>query len=243
MDTATLDRGPQAARVHGWATAWQDEPDTCAERADRTVEYLPFRVRRVVTRSDLAQAVAVRSLAYGRHLPPALTKALRTPEKADTQPDTVILLAESKLDGSALGTMRIQTNAVSPLGMEQSIRLPDWMAGHHLAETTRLAVAGDRSGHLVRLALVKAGYQFCVMQGIRYMVITARAPVDRQYERLLFQDVFPGMGYMPLEHVFNLPHRVMCFDVEQGEALWTRHNHPLLHFFTRTQHPDICLNG
>lgn len=240
MDTAVLGSGAQAAPARGWATVWQDEP-VAHTGGTAAVEYLPFRVRRVATRHDLAKAVAVRSSAYGRHLPPALTKALNAPEKADTQPGTVILLAESKVDGSPLGTMRIQTNAAGPLGLEQSVRLPDWMAGQSLAETTRLAVAGDRSGHLVRLALVKAGYLFCVMQGIRYMLITARAPVDRQYERLLFQDVFPGMGYMPLEHVFNLPHRVMCFDVAQGEALWKSRNHPLLDFFTGTQHPDIRL--
>lgn len=207
------------------------------------VQYLPFRVRQVETPEDMAKAVQVRHSAYAKHLAPSVVGALHKPEAADTQPGTVVLLAESKVDGSALGTMRIQTNARGPLSLEQSVHLPDWMAGKHLAETTRLAVAGDHTGHLVRISLVKAGYLYCVQNGIRFMVITARSPVDRQYERLLFQDVFPGMGYIPLEHVFNLPHRVMCFDVDQGEALWRSKEHPLLEFFKGVKHPDICYDA
>ena len=46
-------------------------------------------------------------------------------ESCDRDPGTAILLAESKLDGAPLGTMRIQTNEYAPLAVEQSVRLPD----------------------------------------------------------------------------------------------------------------------
>ncbi|NIC39535.1 hypothetical protein HA630_00455, partial [Aquabacterium sp. A08] len=68
-------------------------------------------------------------------------------------------------------------------------------------------------------------------------------PIDRQYDRLLFQDVYPGMGYVPLAHVFNLPHRVMQLNVSGAQALWAEQGHPLLDFMCHTEHRDIDLQA
>lgn len=211
---------------------------TAAEAA-AAMEYLPFTVRIVSTAVDLQKAIQVRHDAYARHIDPKFADALRNPEPMDTAPGVVVLLAESKLDGSPLGSMRIQTNQGQALCVEQSIDLPTWMQGKKLAEATRLGVALGAEGRLVKTVLVKAGYLFCVRNGIDYMVVTARAPLDRQYERLLFKDIYPGMGFVPLSHVFNLPHRIMCFDVFGGEKLWNDERHPLLGFMRYTEHPDV----
>lgn len=205
-------------------------------------EYLPFTVRVVDNDDDLRKAVAIRHAAYARHIDGKLADALREPENNDKVPGVAILLAESKLDGSPLGTMRIQTNQFRPLALQQSVQLPEWMQGHGLAEATRLGITQDKVGRMVKTVLFKAYYQYCLNHDIRFMVITARSPIDRQYDRLLFQDVYPGMGYIPLEHVFNLPHRVMYFDVKQARELWTQTNHPLLGFMCDTQHPDLHVN-
>jgi hypothetical protein len=207
--------------------------------AQTAMEYLPFTVRVATSAEDLRKAVQVRHEAYARHIDPKFADALRNPEPLDTAPGVVVLLAESKLDGSPLGSMRIQTNQNQALCVEQSIDLPDWMRGKKLAEATRLGVALGAEGRLVKTVLVKAGYLFCVQNGIDYMVVTARAPLDRQYERLLFKDIYPGMGFVPLSHVFNLPHRIMCFDVFGGESLWSAERHPLLGFMRYTEHPDV----
>lgn len=203
------------------------------------LEYLPFTVRVARTDEELQKAVQVRHDAYARHIDPKFTDALRNPEPMDTAPGVVVLLAESKLDGSPLGSMRIQTNLNQSLCVEQAIDLPTWMQGKKLAEATRLGVTVGAEGRLVKTVLVKAGYLFCVRNGIDYMIVTARAPLDRQYERLLFKDVYPGMGFVPLSHVFNLPHRIMCFDVFGGERLWSQEHHPLLNFMQYTEHPDV----
>lgn len=206
-------------------------------------EYLPFTVRVVNDEESLQKAIDIRHAAYARHIDPALAEALRKPEAQDRAPGTFVLLAESKLDGSPLGTMRIQTNQFNPLSVEKSVQLPEWMQGRALAETTRLGVTNDKVGNMVKTVLVKAGYLFCVKNNIPYMVITARFPIDRQYDRLLFKDVFPEGGFIPLEHVFNLPHRVMHFDVFGGEGLWSERRHPLLTFMRYTHHPDILLGA
>jgi hypothetical protein len=205
------------------------------------VERLPFTVRVVRTEAELHKAVKIRHDAYARHVP-AFAETLRQPEAYDTMDGVVVLLAESKLDGSALGTMRIQSNAFRPLTLEQSVTLPDWLKGRTLAEATRLGVTDQMQGRAVKTVLFKAFFLYCQQQRIDWMVITARTPIDRQYERLLFQDVDPSRGYVPLQHVGNLPHRIMSFEVATAEARWAARRHPLFDFIFRTQHIDIDLS-
>ena len=110
-------------------------------------ERLAFSVRVVRNDKDLSKAVGIRHAAYARHMPEFAEK-LRHAESLDAEPGVAVLLAESKLDGSALGTLRIQTNAHMPLAVEQSVALPRWMRDRPLAEVTRLGVTGGSIGRL-----------------------------------------------------------------------------------------------
>jgi len=202
------------------------------------VERLPFTIRVVRHEQQLRKAVDIRQRAYGRHVP-ALGEMLREPEANDRNPGCVVLLAESRLDGEPLGTMRIQTNRHRPLALESSVELPDWLSDRSLAEATRLGVTEGRIGRMVKTMLFKAFYQYCLTADIEWMVIGARSPLDRMYQALLFQDVFPGQGYIPLMHAGNLPHRVLAFELETAEARWRAAKHPLLDLFVNTSHPDI----
>ncbi len=205
-------------------------------------ELLPFTVRLVRNEEDLNKAVEIRHAAYARHLP-TFAETLRKAETDDAEKGVVVLLAESKLDGSPLGTMRIQTNQYKPLSLEQSIELPEWLRSRSLAEATRLGVTNEKGGRLVTTVLFKAYYQYCLQIGVEWMVVTARAPVDRTYDRLLFNDVFPGADYIPIHHVGNLPHRVMSFNVDTARDRWTQVKHPLLGFMCNIFHPDIDLGN
>lgn len=207
-----------------------------------TEERLPFSVRIVRDEEDLDKAVSIRHAAYERHIP-AVAALLEKPEATDFEPGSVVLLAESKLDGSPLGTMRIQTNRYRPLALQQSVELPNWLHGTSQAEATRLGVIGNRMGRLVKTALFKAYYQYCVLEEIEWMVIAARSPLDRQYEALLFQDVLPGGEFIPMRHAGNIPHRVLAFNVELAERNWSAAGHPLYGFVFDTSHPDIDLSG
>ena len=207
----------------------------------RAEESLPFTLKIVRTQAELNQAVLIRQAAYDRHLP-EFAKSLVKPEAADFEKGTVVLLAESKEDGSAVGTMRIQTNAYKPLCLEQSIDLPQWLKESPMAEATRLGVTNQVGGRLVTTALFKAFYMYCQQIGVEWMVIAGRAPVDRMYQRMLFDDVFPGQGMIPLAHASNLPHRVMQFNVKTAFERWSAVDHPLLKFAALTHHPDITLD-
>ncbi|MBV0881640.1 hypothetical protein KTQ42_20370 [Noviherbaspirillum sp. L7-7A] len=205
-------------------------------------EALPFTIRVVSNASDLEKAVRIRHAAYMRHVP-AFAQALKMPERSDSELGVVVLLAESKFDGSPIGTMRIQTNEFNPLTLEQSVNLPHALTSQRLAEATRLGVTQERVGRMVTTALFKAFFLYCQKQRVDWMVITARSPVDRHYDRLMFKDVDPEMGYIPFKHVGNLPHRVMSFEVGAAHDLWLSAKHPLFNFVFRTYHADIDVSA
>lgn len=207
-------------------------------RMAANVERLPFTVRAVSGEEQLRKAVAIRHRAYGRHVP-SLAELLRMPEPNDSEPGCVVLLAESKLDGEPLGTLRIQTNRFRPLAIEGSVGLPRGLIGRSLAEATRLGVTQDRTGRTVKTMLFKAFYQYCLESNVEWMVIGARAPLDRMYQALLFSDLFPGEEPVALKHAGNLPHRILGFDVETAEERWRAVQHPMYDLFVNTRHPDI----
>lgn len=209
-----------------------------AHEQAKAIERLPFTIRRVQSDEDMRKAVQIRHAAYLRHIP-EFAQTLLEPEHSDYEDDCVVLLAESKLDGSALGSTRIQTNLHRALSVEDSVILPPWLQGHRLAEVTRLGIGEGRIGRLVKVALIKACFEYCETNGIEWAVVTGRAPIDRQYEQLLFADVFEDQMPVPLSHVGNIPHRVMAFEIATGEQRWTAAGHPLLDFFRHTRHPDI----
>ncbi len=203
-----------------------------------STERLAFEVREVRTQDELFKAVAVRHEAYARHLP-ELGRRLTAPEPADTQPGHTVLLAENRLDGTPLGTMRLQTNEFGPLTLEQSVELPVWLKGRRLAEATRFAIANHVRGRYVSYVMFKAFWQFCLEREIEWMVVCARPPLDRIYLSLLFEDVVSNGAFVPLKHAANVPHRVLAFNVSTSEARWRTERHPYYPFMALTIHPDI----
>lgn len=208
------------------------------EQTPTTQERLPFTVRVVSNDEDLSKAVSIRAAAYGRHMP-EFGEKLRTPETIDAEPGVAVLLAESKLDGTPMGTLRIQSNAYMPLKVEQSVTLPHWLRDRPLAEVSRLGIVGGTIGRLVKIVLIKAAFQYCEQDGIDWAIVAARAPLDRQYDQLMFEDLFPEQGFIPMRHGNNIPHRVLGFEIETGAQRWTEAQHPLLKFFVHTEHEDI----
>lgn len=218
--------------------AFQPTIPTSAYLHDVQEERLPFTVRLVSNEQDLRKAVEIRHAAYARHMP-TVAETLKEPEALDRDQASAVLLAESKLDGSPIGTIRLQTNRYQPIALEQAVRLPHWLQGKTMAHVSRLGVAQGMAGRLVKTVLIKASFQYCEANDIDWAVVAARTPLDRQYAALMFEDIFPEAGFVPLPHMNNVPHRLMCFEIASGKARWTEAQHPLLAFFCNTYHPDI----
>ena len=201
---------------------------------------LSFHVRIARTPHELQAACRVRALSYGHHLP-HLHAALLEPDLLDSDANTVVVLAVDKRSGEAVGTARFQTNAGGPLLIEHSMSLPDELRSDTRAEITRLsAVAG--ADPLVKLALMKSSYLFCMATQVRWMVICARSEaLMRQYRRLGFQELFDDGRMLPMLHVGRLDHHVLSFNVTGAESRWRETKHPLYDFMIETAHPDIQL--
>lgn len=202
----------------------------------KTVEPLPFVVQQVQSEEDLAKVLHTRVSAYGRHLP-ELSAKLRDVDAIDQAPSTIIMLAKSKLDGSPLGTMRIEFNDRGPLAIEGSIELRSQLQGKLLAEATRLCVVGDRIGSLAKTVMFKAYFLICEQLGVDYMVVGGRNPVHREYERLLFQP--ESEDFIPMKHGANIPHKVYSLEIASTRQRWRAANHKLCTFMFDTHHPDI----
>jgi hypothetical protein len=203
---------------------------------------LPFTVRLVATEEELHKAVRIRHATYARQIP-ALAAKLRYPESADTAPGVVNLLAQSKAGGAPVGAMRIQTNQFGPLLLEQSVALPMRLKETRLIEASRFGVTHEAGADLVEMALFKACFLYCKQIGAQWMLIAGRAPIDAQYESLMFEDIFPGLGFIPLLHADNLPHRIMSLSVTAAQERWAAAKHPHFDFHFSTRHPDIDLSG
>jgi hypothetical protein len=213
-----------------------DTPST-----SRSEARLPFTVRVVDNDEALASALRMRQAAYQRHVP-EFARTMDQEEPYDRDPGGLVLLAESRLDRSPVGTMRIQSNCFRPLALEQSLELPDWLSGR-LVGATRLGVEAGEPGRMVKLGLFKALYLYCVREQIDWMAIAARTPLDRQYAALLFRDVYGDKEFIPLAHATNIPHRIMAFEVATTERRWGEARHPLYEFMLVTHHPDIDLSA
>ncbi len=201
---------------------------------------LSFRLRIARNRGDLLAACAVRAQSYGHHLP-HLRAAFELPDSLDQDPDTAVFVCVDKASEQPVGTARVQTNAKGPLLIESSIALPEAMHSDTRAEITRLAVAPG-ADPLIKLALVKASYLYCVANQVRWTIIGARSEaLCRQYRRLGFRNLVEGGEPVPLKHAGQLPHHVLAFNVTSAERTWHTAHHPLYQFMADTMHRDIDL--
>lgn len=206
------------------------------EAAQMREELLPFTVKVVKTSEELAKAVKLRHDAYAKHLPEFAEKLSR-PEEADDV--DIVLLAESKFDGSALGTMRMKTNDIDPLPVESVFSMPQNMIGKRLTEATRLAIRGTGANRLVRDALFKACFLVCEQTETDHMVIAGRTPVDKIYDWMDFVDVEEENKFYEIPYAANLPHRIMTTDFVTFQERWDEKKHPMYDFIWKTKHKDI----
>jgi hypothetical protein len=215
--------------------------DYADKSGTKAIQSLPFVVE-IATPRDLREVAILRASSYGKHMP-ALGAKLAEPEPADYEAGCEVFIARSKLDHTLLGTLRTHANTTEPLPLQASMRLPTALLATRMVETTRLCVKGSPGASVVRSALFKALFMYCLGQKVDWMMAAGRRPVDRIYDSLLFTDVETPGAFYPMAHANGVPHRVMCFSPSAAENLWKTNEHPLYTFVFETTHPDIRLAG
>jgi hypothetical protein len=204
------------------------------------VATLSFSLGPATTWKDLTDAALVRALGYGRHAP-SMRSTLEEPDEVDLLASTAVFICRDKGSGQPVGTARIQVSTQGPVLIGSCVTMPDEIARDSFGEITRLASVPG-SDPLVKLALMKAGYLYCVASQVRWLVIGARnEALIRQYMRLGFQDLHPSPEPVRLGYAGGIPHRILKFDLVAAERTWHASRHPLYQFMVETVHPDIQL--
>lgn len=203
---------------------------------------LPFTVRLANTQDDLERVCLQRAQAYGRHQPDLVTRlTLSRPEAEDRRPDILILMAESKETGEVVGALRLQTNLNQPLRFETELQLPVQFHGKHLLEAGRMTVRNGPEGRMVLPALVKTAFEISYHAGIDHSLLIGRAPIDRMYHAMQFQDVFDGERVVTSAQP-GVPVTLFFMDITQADARWIAAACPLYAFMAQTLHPDIDID-
>jgi hypothetical protein len=199
---------------------------------------LDFTVRIVRNLDTLDKAVEVRKSAYVRHHP-TYAEAIAREDKRDKQSGATIFIAESKINGAALGTLRVETNLQRPLQLEGDVALPLSLQGAHLAHVTRFAIEAGRLGTMVRYALLKALYLFCVAKEVRYALIATKPPQDRLYYRIGFRNLFEDDEMQNLSEYPNFPLKIVFIQMRTVESLLAEQSPTLHQFMFERVHSDI----
>lgn len=203
-----------------------------------TENLLPFWIAKAGSNHELELAAKIRKTAYAKHLP-QFGEQLGNPDEDDHHPDSAVLLAYSKLDGSCIGTVRVQIAIDRPLRLEESFVLPKALRQGLVAEISRLAIPARSNGLALRLMLIKAAYWYARSMQVERCFLCVRYPVDRQYRRFELNDVMHGQDFVPMKHIGMIPHRVLWFDVFRIETQWLLSSNPLHSVYFANSHPDL----
>lgn len=203
-----------------------------------TPHHLPVTIRVARSDADLRKVLAVRAAAAGGA---GAQAAAATPETRDQRSNATLLLAESRIDGQAVGSLRILASERGRLAIEDRIDLPAALKAGSVAEASRLAVRPGRDATLVRLMLCKAFHRYCLAAQVDTMLIAVRETAARQYEWLGFRDPQSGpLRFAPDGHG-AATHRLMALGVFEAHEQSLQAGHPLHDFFFVERHPEIDL--
>jgi hypothetical protein len=201
---------------------------------------LPFRVSVATSEKDLQDLVRLRSQTYSRHNAPAASR-VKSIEEQDQGADAVLLLARSKLDGMAVGSVRVQTRLRRPLMVESAMRLPYEVASANPIELMRGSIRNGPPGRMVSSSLAKATFLLCHQFDFSHVIVTCREPVNLMYRAYQFDELLSG-EMIDLPYSPGAKHKVLCLPMKEATARWRSRNRPLLDFMMNTHHPDIELD-
>jgi hypothetical protein len=135
--------------------------------------------------------------------------------------------------------MRIETNSKGPLPIETVLPESSIYTGRTIAYVTRLGVYRGPNAQLVKLGLFKALHRYCLACQIDWIVVGARAPMDRQYLKLGFTDVHRKGQLALISSSGTVPARILALETIDVERLWRETGHPFHRFLFIDFTPDI----
>jgi hypothetical protein len=201
------------------------------------IQQLPFSV--VISRDGgtTARLLATRIRAFDRHDHPVKqSHHFQLQLKSDSG---VLITAESKLSGECLGSVRVETNLISPFYFENEISTTDLQENIPSICASRLSVTNATGAALVRLALSKALYLYCHAMQARYVYAFVDSARFRLYRNLGFESVFEGNPDLHLNCHNGVSAKLVRSDVNRLEKNLALSSDSLREFFYDVHHSDI----
>lgn len=199
---------------------------------------MQFKIRITRTIDQLNAVSKIRAESYAKHIPTMLEQ-LQLPEKIDFKNSNITLTCEEISSMQVVGSLRITLNQFEPLPLESIFKLCSSTRHTLNAEVTRLVVPPRRNAKYIKLLLMKALYLYCHALQVKWMLICARKPLDKEYVNLGFVDISQDKLFVEVPYIGNIPHRALGFNVISAERLWHQQNHPLYQFMVEESHPEI----
>lgn len=197
-----------------------------------------YAVKLIRTRDQLREVVDVRVLGYKKHIP-TLAETLATPEDADFKKATVTIGCVDTATKQIVGSVRITLNQFEPLPLESVFKLDPQIASQNIAEASRLVVPSNSQARFVKLLLIKATYLYCHALQVKWVMLCAREPLDREYEKLGLVDVSTSGKFLLVPYIGQIPHRALGLNVVEAERNWSASKHPLYQFMAQHVHREI----
>lgn len=216
----------------------EKSPDVHSQATKRRpVRSLPFVVRLASSERDLLDVVSLRSKTYSRHNAPA-ARLVRSLEEEDLRGDGLILVARSKIDGTAIGSVRVQTRVQRPLMVESAMQLPHDVASANPIELMRGSITNGLPGRTVSASFAKATFLLCRKFAFSHVIVTCREPVDLMYRAYRFDELLGG-ALIELPYSPGARHKVLCLPMNEATERWRSQNPPLFELMLNIEDPDI----
>jgi hypothetical protein len=204
-------------------------------------EALPFSVE-VVTSPGLINCIAAqRSVEYRSHYG-EFALSLKTPEPDDTHPDALLVAAISTEDSSILGSFRLERDSLAEEKIAIIEKHGQFTISGKSALVSRLFVSKTIGQVKVRNTLFKFLHRYCFSMQIQNILVAAKPPLDKIYQRLGFKPALESDQLIPNEWSGNHKTRIMYLDTVEVVVDWHRNRHDLYDFMATSFHPNIKIN-
>lgn len=201
---------------------------------------LPFTVS-IASEKDFPSIAKLRSDGYGRRSA-ALGAQLARSEPADEPiPGREILVAQSKLDGALIGTMRLHVGLFEPTSVEKAIELPANLAGQRIMDAARFCCTG---GAVCRAAIFKAALLYAKRHHVDQFLLATLERIEPLYLSAGFAPLFDDGRLHPIPMAENLPHRILRINMPTLRADMEIRRPAMVDFLFSTDHgSDIDLSA
>ena len=207
-----------------------------------TIEQLPFYVVPVSTASTIASIAEQRSTQYRNHYGD-FSLSLKNPEPEDFHPDALLIAAISKDNSNILGSFRLEKNILADEKINLIEKHAKLKISGNSAFVSRLVVMKTDEQLRVRNALFKFLHRYCFSNQIENIIVAAKPPLDKIYQRLGFKPALELDQLIPSEWSGNHITRVLYLNTVDVVVDWRINNHGLYGFMANTYHPDLKIHS